>query len=107
MFALSVTALAASGCSYNNFVGQEEGIKAQWAEVENQLQRRNDLIPNLVESERVTVQQEQAVFGRIADSRGNLFVSETYGARIQKLVYKGLRPVTKKDQGAARPDSTN
>jgi LemA protein len=37
-----------SGCSYNRFVSQEEAIKAQWAQVENQLQRRNDLIPNLV-----------------------------------------------------------
>jgi hypothetical protein len=39
-----------SGCSYNRFVGQEEAIKTQWAQVENQLQRRNDLIPNLVET---------------------------------------------------------
>jgi LemA protein len=37
-----------TGCSYNTFVSQEETIKAQWAQVENQLQRRNDLIPNLV-----------------------------------------------------------
>ncbi|MEZ5289208.1 MAG: LemA family protein [Vicinamibacterales bacterium] len=47
---LVVAAVAASGCSYNTFVGQEEAIKTQWAQVENQLQRRNDLIPNLVET---------------------------------------------------------
>ena len=46
--AIAVLALPLSGCSYNQFVGQEEAIKAQWAQVENQLQRRNDLIPNLV-----------------------------------------------------------
>ena len=39
----------------------------------------------------------------ITDSRGNLYVAETYGARIQKFVYKGLGPVTKKDQGAVWP----
>jgi DNA-binding beta-propeller fold protein YncE len=42
----------------------------------------------------------------IADSRGNLYVAETYGARIQKFVYKGLGPVTKKDQGVLWPRST-
>ena len=50
MIMLTLAAVALTGCSYNTFVGQEEAIKAQWAQVENQLQRRNDLIPNLVES---------------------------------------------------------
>ena len=45
-----LAALPLTGCSYNRFVTQEEAIKAQWAQVENQLQRRNDLIPNLVET---------------------------------------------------------
>jgi DNA-binding beta-propeller fold protein YncE len=40
------------------------------------------------------------------DSQGNLFVAETYAGRIQKFVYKGLGPVTKKDQGAVWPRST-
>jgi len=40
------------------------------------------------------------------DSKGNLFVAETYSGRIQKFVYKGLGPVTKKDQGAVWPRST-
>jgi len=47
---LGFAALSLSGCSYNKFVSQEEAVKAQWAQVENQLQRRNDLIPNLVET---------------------------------------------------------
>ena len=61
---LVVAALAASlsGCSYNRFVSQEEAIKAQWAQVENQLQRRNDLIPNLVETVKGYASQEQDVF---------------------------------------------
>ena len=45
-----LAALPLGGCSYNRFVTQEEAIKAQWAQVQNQLQRRNDLIPNLVET---------------------------------------------------------
>ena len=36
---LTIFALSGTGCSYNTFVGQEEAIKAQWAQVENQLQR--------------------------------------------------------------------
>jgi LemA protein len=65
--ALALVAMGSSGCSYNTFVSQEESIKAQWGQVENQLQRRNDLIPNLVETVKGVAQQEQDVFGRIAD----------------------------------------
>ena len=69
---VGVMAAAASGCSYNRFVGQEEAIKTQWAQVENQLQRRNDLIPNLVETVKGIAQQEKDVFGQIAESRAKL-----------------------------------
>jgi LemA protein len=81
--ALALLALGSSGCSYNTFVSQEEGIKAQWAQVENQLQRRNDLIPNLVESVKGITQQEQEVFGRIADSRAKLAGATTPEQRMQ------------------------
>jgi LemA protein len=71
-----VAALAAgtatSGCSYNTFVNQEEAIKTQWAQVENQLQRRNDLIPNLVETTKGFAEQERDVIGAIAASRAKL-----------------------------------
>jgi LemA protein len=70
--ALTGVAVATSGCSYNRFVSQEEAIKAQWAQVENQLQRRNDLIPNLVEATKGFAQQERDVFQSIADSRAKL-----------------------------------
>ena len=42
----------------------------------------------------------------ITDTRGNLYASETYGARIQKFVYKGVGPVKQKDQGVLWPAST-
>ena len=75
-------AMAASGCSYNTFVGQDEAIKAQWAQVENQLQRRNDLIPNLVETTKGIAQQEQDVFGRIADARAKMAGATTPEQRM-------------------------
>src|SRR5499425_1431093 len=80
---LLTAATMSSGCSYNRFVSQEEGIKAQWAQVENQLQRRNDLIPNLVETTKGIAQQEKDVFGQIADSRAKLAGAQTPEQRMQ------------------------
>jgi LemA protein len=77
-----VAAAVSSGCSYNTFVGQEEAIKTQWAQVENQLQRRNDLIPNLVETAKGYAQQERDVFGAIADSRAKLAGAQTPEQRM-------------------------
>ena len=74
---LVVVSLVAPGCSYNRFVAQEETIKTQWAQVENQLQRRNDLIPNLVETTKGVAQQERDVFGQIAESRAKLSGAQT------------------------------
>jgi LemA protein len=75
--------LLSSGCSYNQFVSQEEAIKTQWAQVENQLQRRNDLIPNLVETTKGVAQQERDVFGQIAESRARLAGAQTPEQTIQ------------------------
>ena len=75
-------AVASSGCSYNRFVSQEETIKTQWAQVENQLQRRNDLIPNLVETTKGFAQQERDVFQAIADSRAKLAGAQTTDQKI-------------------------
>ena len=80
---LILVAVSLSGCSYNTFVGQEESIKAQWAQVENQLQRRNDLIPNLVETTKGVAQQERDVFGQIAESRARLAGARTPQETIQ------------------------
>ena len=80
-----VLALAgvSSGCSYNRFVSQEEAVKTQWSQVENQLQRRNDLIPNLVETTKGFAQQERDVFQAIADSRARLAGAQTTEQKIQ------------------------
>ena len=61
----------------NSLIRLEEGIDASWSEVDNQLQRRSDLIPNLVATVRGFADQEQAVFGQIADARARLAGAET------------------------------
>ena len=71
------------GCSYNKFTTQEEAIKGAWGEVNNQLQRRNDLIPNLVETVKGFAAQEKEVLGRIADSRAKLAGAKTPAETIE------------------------
>src|SRR6201999_2184614 len=77
MLVLIVALVPLTGCSYNKFVGQEEAIKAQWAQVENQLQRRNDLIPNLVETVKGYATHEEDVFKDIAESRSRLLAAKS------------------------------
>jgi len=74
---LVAVAIGLSGCSYNTFTTQEEAIKAQWAQVQNQIQRRNDLIPNLVETVKGYATHEESVFKEIADSRSKLLAAKT------------------------------
>src|SRR5688500_10187182 len=72
-----LAAATVSGCSYNRFTGSEEAIKAQWGQVQNQLQRRNDLIPNLVETVKGFAAQERDIFTAIAASREKLAGAKT------------------------------
>jgi LemA protein len=80
---VTVASIVSPACSYNRFVSEEEAIRAQWAQVENQLQRRNDLIPNLVETTKGIAQQERDVFGQIAESRAKLAGAQTPEATMQ------------------------
>jgi LemA protein len=82
--AVLVVALGSvSGCSYNRFTAQEEAIKAQWAQVENQLQRRNDLIPNLVATVQGFAAQEKAVIQSVTDARAKMAGATTPAQRIE------------------------
>ncbi len=65
-------ALTASGCGYNTLTTKQQNVKAKWANVETQLQRRADLINNLVEAAKLAGVQEQEVFGKIAEARSRL-----------------------------------
>ena len=64
--------LSASGCGYNTLTTKQQNVKGKWANVETQLQRRADLINNLVESAKLAGVQEQEVFGKIAEARSRL-----------------------------------
>ena len=58
-----------SGCGYNTLQSQDEAIKASWAEVVNQYQRRADLVPNLVQTVKGYAQQEQDVLIGVTEAR--------------------------------------
>jgi len=78
-----VAVMMLSGCSYNQFTTQEEAIKASWGEVENQLQRRNDLIPNLVNTVKGYAAQEKSIIQAVADSRAKLAGATTPADKIE------------------------
>lgn len=71
-----------SGCGYNNLVAQKESIGGQWSQVENQLQRRNDLIPNLVEVTKGYASHEREVFDSIAKARAAMLGAKTRDAQM-------------------------
>src|SRR5678816_3269513 len=72
VLAVAVISLGASGCGYNTLTTKQQNVKGKWANVETQLQRRADLINNLVESAKLAGVQEQEVFGKIAEARSRL-----------------------------------
>lgn len=65
-------AFGLSGCSYNELTAKQQGVKGKWANVESAMQRRADLVPNLVKAAQMAGVQEQEVFGQIADARSRL-----------------------------------
>jgi len=69
---IAVLVLALGGwvvSNYNNLVTKKTEVQKSFAEIDNLLLRRNDMIPNLVETVKGIAAQEQAVFGQIADAR--------------------------------------
>ncbi len=67
-----LASLALSGCGYNTLQSEDEQIKAAWAEVLNQYQRRADLIPNLVRTVEGFAQQEREVLTRVTEARSRV-----------------------------------
>src|SRR3989344_5655610 len=68
---------------YNRFVSGDEQITASWAQVENQYQRRFDLIPNIVNTVKGVAQQEQTVFNAIAEARTRYSGATTANEKAQ------------------------
>lgn len=69
---LLAMALLLSGCGYNALQGQDEQIKAAWAEVLNQYQRRADLVPNLVNTVKGFAAQEERVLTEVTNARSRV-----------------------------------
>ena len=79
---IPVAALLVAGCGYNRIVNEEQQVEAAWAQVETQLQRRGDLVPNLVETVKGYAKHEQGVFTDIANARAALMGA---GNRADKI----------------------
>ena len=64
-----ITVASLSSCGYNSSVTKDEKVKAQWGEVENQYQRRSDLIPNLVNSVKGAANFEKETLTQVIEAR--------------------------------------
>ncbi|MGI6262446.1 MAG: LemA family protein [Succiniclasticum sp.] len=69
--------------TYNGLVAANETVTAQWSQVENQLQRRNDLIPNLVNTVKGYASHEEKVFRDVSDARSKLAGATTVSEASQ------------------------
>jgi len=67
-----VVVIGYSACKYNSMVEAEEGVDGAWAQIESNLQRRADLIPNLVEVVKGFAAHEKEVFADVAEARSRL-----------------------------------
>lgn len=71
-----------AGGMYNGFMKAETEVDSSWANVESKLQRRHDLIPNLVNSVQGEMKQEKEVFGKIADARAAVQGAKTTDEKV-------------------------
>jgi LemA protein len=69
-------------CGYNRIVQEEQQVEAAWSQVENQLQRRADLIPNLVEVVKGYAKHEKGVFDDIANARAAMMGASSRADKI-------------------------
>jgi LemA protein len=69
LFGAALLGVALSACGYNAIPTQEETAKAKWSEVQNQYQRRADLIPNLVATVQGYAKQEKEVLTAVTEAR--------------------------------------
>jgi LemA protein len=81
--ALGAIALFASGCGYNTLVSEQEAVDGAWSEVENQLQRRNDLVPNLVATVKGFAAQEKDVLTQVTEARSRVAGGGSRGEQIE------------------------
>jgi LemA protein len=72
LLVVAIMLVMSSGCGYNSLTTKRETVKSGWANIETQLQRRGDLLGNLIEVAKMAGVQEQEVFGSIAEARSRL-----------------------------------
>ena len=82
--ALVYAACVLPGCStYNSLVALDEGVKESWAQIETQLQRRMDLIPNYVETVKGYAAQEKDVLVKVTEARSKVAGAGTIPEKIE------------------------
>ena len=83
-FSLFALSFVLGGCNiYNRMVELDEEVEKSWSEIENQLQRRNDLIPNYVETVKGYAKHEKEIFIKVAEARSKLAGARTREEKIK------------------------
>ena len=83
---IALAALALAGwmiSGYNRVIAMDENVKTSWAQVENQLKRRYDLIPNLVETVKGYAAHEKQIFENLAEARTRYFQAKDVKGKIE------------------------
>ena len=115
LLAVVLMALGLSGCGYNTIPTLEEQAKAKWADVQNQYQRRADLIPNLVATVQGYAKQEKDVLnlrrrgarqGDVGSRRRLAADRSREGEAVPGRPEPALRRARPPARGAARPIRT-
>src|SRR5437870_13905586 len=81
---LGAVMLAVTGCGYNTSQTYDEQVNAAGSQIKVQLQRRADLVPNLVETVKGYAKQEQTVFGEVSEARAKL-AGAVQGGNLQEM----------------------
>jgi LemA protein len=81
---LAAGTLVATGCGYNTIQTKDEAVNAAASQIKTQLQRRADLIPNLVETVKGFAKQETTIFIRVAEARSRLNTA-VQGGNLQEM----------------------
>ena len=93
-----------SGCGVNNIPTYNEEAKAKWSDVENQYQRRADLIPNLVETVKGYATQEREVLTQVTEARAK--VGQVSAGATERQYAESCRPAPNPPAGRTRSRAT-